>query len=261
MRILISNDDGINNSALWALVRALQPLGEVIVAAPDRNRSGVGTGLTLHDPVRFREIYSRADGVRAYGVEGTPGDAVIMGLRHLAGGPVDAVVTGINPGNNVSHDVLISGTVGAALQGYLNGAAAMAVSVGLIEEADDETVQAIVRSVAAELAKKTTPRPFLANLNFPRLVVGPIRGARKTIAAPRPVEDRVEPGGRGNDQHFWILRRAGVHADYESLPPDSDISALHEGFVSISSLSWQLASDIEEPALDRLVEAACSALA
>ena len=87
-RILVSNDDGINNSALWDLVRAIGDVAEVVVSAPDRNCSGVGTAMTLHNPLRANEVVSRVPGVRAYAVQGMPGDSVILGLRELAGGPV-----------------------------------------------------------------------------------------------------------------------------------------------------------------------------
>ena len=129
MRILVTSDDGIGAQDRWDLVRAVQPLGEVVVAAPDRDRSGVGAGLTLHDPPRIQSHASPVEGVIAHAVDGTPGDAAIMGIHEISPGPVDIVVSGFNEGNNLSVDVLLSGTVGAAFHGVANGINSIAFSV------------------------------------------------------------------------------------------------------------------------------------
>ncbi|MCK4722624.1 MAG: 5'/3'-nucleotidase SurE, partial [Dehalococcoidia bacterium] len=118
MRILATNDDGINADGLWHLVEALSEVGDVVVVAPDRDQSGVGTSVSLHQPVRVRGIRSPVRGVRCYAVEGTPADSVILALGVLLDDQIDLVVSGINEGANLGSDVLISGTVSAALQGY-----------------------------------------------------------------------------------------------------------------------------------------------
>ncbi len=266
MRILVSNDDGIHNSALHALVRALLPLGEVIVSAPDRNRSGVGAALTLHDPVRAKQVSFPVEGVKAFAVEGTPGDAVIMGLRVYAGGKVDAVVTGINPGNNVGVDILVSGTVGCALQAYLNGLPAMAVSTSVIEDADSPLVAEVVRETTAVLPREAKGRPMLVNLNFPDLRTRRVEGVMRTVVAPRVVEDNVEPEKLPGREHFWILRRAAMHS-HPGPEVGTDIRAVRDGYVSITGLTWNLAHldaaggapHGPEPDVDGLVEAATKA--
>ena len=124
MRILLTNDDGVCAPGLWAAADALCEVGEVFVAAPDKEQSGVGASLTLRAPVRVTSIPAegpaqgrlRSDGngrypVAAYSVEGTPGDSCILGLERLVGA-VDLVVSGINAGSNLGWDVMMSGTVG-----------------------------------------------------------------------------------------------------------------------------------------------------
>jgi 5'-nucleotidase len=267
MRILVSNDDGIHHPGLHALVRAVAPLGDVIVSAPDRNRSGVGAGLTLHDPVRSRQIGFPVTGVRAYAVEGTPGDAVIMGLRRHAGGTVDAVVTGMNPGHNVSVDLLVSGTVGSALQAYLNGHCALAVSTAVVEDAASPVVAAVTQAVAAALPGHAAGRPMLVNMNFPRLRDpaatragdAGIRGVRLTVTSPRQVEDHVEPDGQPGRDHYWILRRAAAPA-YPDPPANSDIRAIRDGHISITGLDWDLSPSGPAAGVEALVAVADAAL-
>ncbi|MFW6174608.1 MAG: 5'/3'-nucleotidase SurE [Chloroflexota bacterium] len=247
MRILISNDDGAFSPALWAMVRAVQGLGEVIVSAPDRDRSGVGTGLTLHDPVRVKPIMSPVDGIEAHAIEGTPGDAVILGLRHLADGPVDLVLSGINTGNNIGSDVMISGTVGAGLQGYLNSVNTVAISVGVAQDAESPIVLDAVRRLAGvmlERAQRGEPELFL-NVNFPRLDDGPLHGAILTGIAPRLVADAVEASHRSGRTFYWIQRRAAVRASNAELKKDTDVWAMHHSWVSVTPLTYELASNAE----------------
>ena len=262
MKILISNDDGVQNPAIWSLVRTLKPLGEIVVVAPDRNRSGVGTGLTLNEPIRVSKWPSEVDGVDAWAVEGgTPGDSVISGLRHVTNGDVDAVVTGYNPGNNVSIDLLVSGTVGGALQGYLNGYRTMATSVALAEHAEDPVVQEVTRAAVRAMLEKAKA-PSLYNLNFPRrLSREPLKGVRKTVSSPRLVMDHLEPttDEQGRDA-FWVVRRAGMFTEAPDLPEDCDIRALRDGYVSLASLRWNLTPNEDDSDIDGIVAAAAKAL-
>ena len=132
MKILLTNDDGIGAPGLWAAAEALRQVGELFVVAPHQEQSGVGASLTLHSSLNV-STYSAEDvalklggdgkdghPLIAYSVEGTPGDSCILGLENLVGA-VDLVVSGINSGSNLGWDVLVSGTVGAAIQGYVRG--------------------------------------------------------------------------------------------------------------------------------------------
>jgi 5'-nucleotidase len=262
MAILISNDDGIQNPAIWALIETLRPLGEIVVVAPDRNRSGVGTALTLNEPIRISRWPSDAPGVEAWVVEGgTPGDSVIAGLVQVAPGRIDAVVTGFNPGNNVSADVMVSGTVGAALQAYLNGFRAMATSVALAEDANDECVRDMTRAAVGAMLNGIEGAA-LFNLNFPRLAdYGTVRGVRRTTTAPRLVSDHLEPttDEQGRDA-FWVSRRAAVHVESQDLPEDCDIRALREGYASLTSLGWSLRANGTDAQADKIVSAAAGVL-
>jgi 5'-nucleotidase len=130
MRILLSNDDGVYAEGLWIIARHLSQIAEVIIVAPDREQSAVGTAVTLRKPLRVQKISPLTPGVETYGVEGTPSDSVIVALGKVVTGKVDLVISGINQGSNLGEDVLISGTVGAALAAYQRGFNALAVSCG-----------------------------------------------------------------------------------------------------------------------------------
>ncbi|MDA0232169.1 MAG: 5'/3'-nucleotidase SurE [Chloroflexi bacterium] len=257
-RILVSNDDGINHPALWELVRAISGLGEVIVSAPDRNCSGVGTAMTLHNPVRASEVQPLVEGVRAFAVQGMPGDAVVVGLRELAGGPVDAVITGINPGNNVTTNVLVSGTLGAAYAGHLNGVPAMAVSVGHRVDPAEPVLRRAIRAATETLLEHTGPA--LVNLNFPWADDWPLKGARITYPAPRILEDKTRPDVSGEDRFYWIYRELVEGVDFASLPEDCDVAALRAGFVSLNSMAWPADEKRDAPLLGRIAAAIDSAI-
>jgi 5'-nucleotidase len=252
-RILVSNDDGINHPALWELVRAVQPLGEVIVSAPDRNCSGVGTAMTLHNPVRANQVPAQVPGVRAYAVQGMPGDSVVVGLRELAMGPVDAVITGINPGNNVTTNVLVSGTLGAAYAGHLNGARAMAVSIGNGVDPSDRVLQKAITAAVEQLLAHD--EPSLINLNFPWIQDWPLKGARITVPAPRILEDKTRSDQDGADKFYWIHRELADGVDFDSLPSDCDVVALRQGFVSISSMAWPTDPERDAPLMNAIIKA------
>ena len=118
MKILITNDDGIYARGLWCLAEALRQVGDVTVCAPDREQSGVGTAVSLHTPVRVNSVVPQVADIPTYAVEGTPSDSVVLALESLMPGGVDLLFSGINEGANLGNDALISGTIGAALQGY-----------------------------------------------------------------------------------------------------------------------------------------------
>ena len=176
MRVLVTNDDGISAPGLWTLVNELRNIAQVVVVAPDREQSAIGTAVTLRQPLRILRAKPIVPEVETYSVEGTPADSVILALGKLVTDKVDLVVSGINQGPNLGDDVLISGTVGAALQGYLRGLPALAIST----EAVDSPYLNTAANLAALLASKInsdvlSPRVFL-NVNLPNLPLAEIRG-------------------------------------------------------------------------------------
>ncbi|MDP6495803.1 MAG: 5'/3'-nucleotidase SurE, partial [Dehalococcoidia bacterium] len=180
MKILAINDDGIYSPGLWAAVEALKDFANVTVVAPDREQSGVGTAITLSQLIRATEVVPLVSGVHAYAVEGTPSDSAIVALESLIEEPVDLVVSGINKGSNMGNDVFISGTMGAALQGFFRDIPALAVSVAALRDVQFGPAAQVVRLLAQAVAEGKLAPPLLLNVNLPNLPLEKIRGVSLT---------------------------------------------------------------------------------
>jgi 5'-nucleotidase len=232
LKILVSNDDGVYADGLWALAKELQEIAEVTVVAPDRDQSGAGTSVTLRQPLRMFEIKSPLDGVAAYSVEGTPADSVILALKLTLKDGVDLIVSGINEGPNLGDDVYISGTVGAALQGFFYGIPAVALSIGAFGSLHFDTGARLAKLIAKEMVDKGSSRRLLLNVNLPNLPQDRLEGIEITNLGKREYADRIEPGHDGKRQYHWIMRGK---PDWQ-VTSGTDIWALEQNKISITPL-------------------------
>ena len=256
MRILATNDDGTNAPGLWAMVRALSELGEVCVAAPDRDKSGVGTARTLLDVLRADEAESPVPGVRAYSVSGTPADCVILGAETLFGGRFDLVASGINAGANLGMDVLDSGTVGGALRGYFRKIPSIAASVTDVANVRYEAAARATLNLAraiSESGEQAARRPALYNVNVPNAAPDKIKGVKMTFLGPKAWLENVSRGRDGRRTHYWIHHNKPTS---ETPPVGSDLWATRGGWVSVTPLepSRALAASDGGGAIDGLAE-------
>jgi 5'-nucleotidase len=206
LKILVSNDDGIYSNGLWALVEELEKIAKVSVVAPDRDQSGSGTSITLRHPLRMTDIKSPVSGVPAYSVEGSPADSVILALRLILKDGVDLVVSGINEGPNLGDDVYVSGTVGAALQGFFYGIPALAFSIAAFGDLHFDVAASLARIMVDELMAKGIPGRMLLNVNLPNLPRDKVDGIEVTRLGERTYVDRIEPGHDGKKHYHWIMR-------------------------------------------------------
>jgi len=236
MKILISNDDGVNAAGLWALATHLSTVAEVAVVAPDREQSATGTALTLRQPLRVRKAASPLNGIQCFAAEGMPGDAVILGLDRLVSDRVDAVFSGINNGPNLGDDVLISGTVGAALQGYLRNIPSVAISSVGIDPADLEVHARLSAIIAADIGLGKMKGDIFLNVNVPDLPLEKIKGVRLTTLAHKTHIDTVQEGHDGRREFYWLVRR---QLDFQAAA-DTDIKAIDEDSISITELHANL---------------------
>lgn len=248
MKILISNDDGVNSAGLWALATHLSDVAAVAVVAPDREQSATGTALTLRQPLRVCKAASPLNGVECFAAEGTPGDAVILGLGRLVGDSVNLVVSGINNGPNLGDDVLISGTVGAALQGYLRNIPAIAISSVGIDSGNLEVPARLAAIIAADVAAGKLKGDLFLNINVPDLPLEGIKGVRLTSLAHKTHIDSVQEGHDGRREFYWLVRR---QLDFEAAA-DTDIKAIEQGCVSVTELQANLFRGAPIPGLDAL---------
>src|SRR4051794_22154140 len=178
--ILITNDDGIHSPGLEALAAALSNVGQVTVVAPDRERSAASHGITLSEPVTYHQI-----GERRFAVQGTPADCVIIALMQVMPRPPSLVVSGVNRGLNLGHDILFSGTVAAATEAVLQGIPAIAVSAHFNYKSAAE----VAAQLAARVLTEGLPPDVLLNVNHPRIWNGECRLTRQGRRSPEPKTD------------------------------------------------------------------------
>lgn len=241
MNILLTNDDGIQAAGIWRLAEALRPLGRITVVAPDRNQSGVGTAKSLNSAVPTRAYQSPIEGVRAVSVGGTPADCVILATESLFKEPFDLLVSGINEGANLGMDIMSSGTVGGALQGYYRNIPSIAVSVTSLspdQSGFDSAANAAKALAQAILVQgKSIHTPLLLNVNLPNISPNLLKGIELTRLGPRAYMENVE--AEGQDDHYWIRhnRPVGEHAE-----AGTDIWAIRNDNVSITPLNGLLAT-------------------
>lgn len=233
MRILLTNDDGIHSPGLWSAAQALKDVGEVCVVAPDRDQSGIGTAMTLLSVVRVHEFPSAVDGVDALSVQGTPADCVILATDSLFDQPFDLVVSGINQGANLGLDVVSSGTVAAAVHGYLRGISSIAVSVASLTDVRFEAASHTATVLAEAVSNGPLQTPVLLNVNVPNLPSHEIEGVEIAPLGPRAYLAGVERVDVGRRTHYWIRHNRPAH---DEVPEGTDVWAVQNNRIAITPL-------------------------
>jgi len=238
--ILVTNDDGVLAPGLFALVKEMRQLGKVYVLAPDRNWSGGGHVKTLDRALRVREV-RLIDDTPAYASDGAPSDCVALGTLGYFKERIDLVVSGINVGANLGHDVTYSGTVTAAMEAGIAGVPGIAVSLEIPEkhigEVEFGPAARTTRTIIQRVIENGLPPEILLNVNIPFLRDEEIRGFRLTRQGLRVyhsrLDERIDP--RGNP-YYWI----GGDAPTGVPEPGTDIGALADGFISVTPLQLDL---------------------
>jgi 5'-nucleotidase len=239
VKILVSNDDGYFAPGITLLAEALARLGEVTVVAPERDRSGASNSLTLDRPLVVRRA---ANGY--YSVNGTPTDCVHIAVTGLLDFTPDVIVSGVNLGANMGDDTIYSGTVAAAVEGYLLGIPSLAIS--LTSKAGEHFESAI--GVALELVERLSRTPFgeavLLNVNVPDLAPERLRGIEVTRLGKRhkaePVIKLTTPRG---ETAYWI----GLAGGAADAGPGTDFHAVHSERVSVTPLRMDLTHSSQLP--------------
>lgn len=240
MHILVTNDDGVQAPGLLALAQELRKLGKVTVFAPDRNWSASGHVKTMDRPLRVREVLL-ADGTPALATDGAPSDSVALALLGVVKEKIDLVVSGINPHENIGHDVTYSGTVTAAMEAVIGGVRGIAVSLNSPEEfqgvLDYGTAAAVARQVVQKVMTEGLPEGVFLNVNVPYLKEDELKGFMITRQGLRLYRDeldaRKDPRGK---PYYWI----GGQFPIGVLEEGTDYGAIKAGFVSITPLQLDL---------------------
>ena len=249
MRILATNDDGVYAEGLWASVAQLREVGEVTVVAPDREQSGVGTAITLNEPLRAMEIKPIVEGVKTYAVEGTPADCTILALETLLDEKVDLVVSGINRGANLGNDMLISGTMGAAFQGFFRDIPAFALSVAALKDVHYQTAALVGKMLAQAVERRDLESPLLLNVNVPNQPMDKIKGISLTKIGRRTYMDVVKEDDDGRRKYYWITRDKPGWVMEKGL----DIWAIRRKRVSITPIHSDLINSVKNKAVNKAI--------
>lgn len=242
MRILLTNDDGINAPGLYILEKiAARFSDDIWVCAPHEEQSGTGHSLTLTRPVRLRQHAEKR-----FSVTGTPTDAVTMGLRKVLPGPPDLILSGVNRGANLGDDITYSGTVSAAIEGALAGIRSIAFSQVYTKEGMGDAVPFDAAEVWGEkVLRPLLDTPFtertLVNVNFPPLPADAVQGIRVVRQgfhdySRGSVVEGTDPRGF---RYYWF----GLHGIEHTPGHATDLEAIADGFVAVTPLQLDLTHD------------------
>jgi len=248
MRILLSNDDGYFAPGLAILAEALSTLAEVVVVAPERDRSGASNSLTLDRPLMVRKSH-----LGFYSVNGTPTDCVHLGVTGMLDPQPDMVVSGINHGANMGDDTIYSGTVAGATEGFLLGIPSIAVSLASKSEGNYPAAARVAADLVRRFQRQALPRAVLLNVNVPDVPYGDLRGVKVTRLGRRhKAESVIRSTNPRGETVFWI----GAAGDAEDAGEGTDFHAVSERFVSVTPLQVDLTHFAHLDALRVWLEAA-----
>lgn len=232
MRILISNDDGYFAPGLACLAEHLAKIADIVVVAPERDRSGASNSLTLDRPLKLRRA---ANGF--YYVNGTPTDCVHLAVTGMLDQQPDMVVSGINAGANMGDDTIYSGTVAAATEGYLLGIPALAVSLVSKEFAHYETAARVAVQLVQRFATQSHSKPWLLNVNVPDVPHEQLQGMAVTRLGKR---HKAEPVVKTNTPNGEVVYWIGAAGQAQDAGEGTDFYALAQQQVSLTPLQIDL---------------------
>lgn len=232
MRILLSNDDGYFSPGIAALAEALKDLAEIVVVAPERNRSGASNSLTLDRPLSLKKA---ANGF--YFVDGTPTDCVHLAVTGILDPLPDMIVSGINHGANMGDDTIYSGTVAAATEGFLLGIPSIAISLTSFEGKHFDAAGRVARDLVERYLRSPISQPVLLNVNVPDLPYDQLGGIEVTRLGKRhKAEPVVKMQSPRRETVYWI----GAAGAAQDAGPGTDFNAVERGMVSVTPLQIDL---------------------
>ncbi|GAM55177.1 5-nucleotidase surE [Vibrio ishigakensis] len=245
MKILISNDDGVHAEGIQTLANALKDIAEIVVVAPDRNRSGASNSLTLESPLRVNEIKPNV-----FSVQGTPTDCVHFALNELMKDDYpDLVLSGINHGANLGDDVLYSGTVAAAMEGHFLGVQAIAIS--LVGKTHFDTAARIARELVLQHRSNPIPTNRLINVNVPDVPFEELGTTEVTrLGARHHAENMIKQLDPRGQQIYWL----GPPGKEQDAGHGTDFYAIEQGQVSVTPLQVDLTAHESLPSMKAWLE-------
>ena len=236
MKILVTNDDGIYSSGIFALWDVAKEFGEVNVIAPINEKSAVGHGITISKPLYVKEI-EREDGFKGFAVSGTPADCVKLGMKSLLPFNPDLILSGINIGSNLGNNIIYSGTVAAAIEGATLDIPSIAISIDSFKPRNFSTSKIVVRKIINFIENNAMPSGTILNVNIPDCEPNDLKGYKITVQGNQYFNDnfdkRIDPRGR---DYYWMTGEI-IDNDKEFR---YDGFAVSNGFASITPIHFMM---------------------
>lgn len=234
MKILLTNDDGIFAEGIITLAKILLELGEVYVVAPNRQRSAVAHGITVHEPIIVREVDFPVPVSKAFSISGKPADCVRVGIVDLMGDKPDLVVSGMNAGPNFGQDIMYSGTVSGAIEGMFYGIPSIAVS---LDGTVSEIANANLKGILEDFINKNHDPKIIWNVNIPGISLKEYKGityAPLSTHSQYPYLFHKYQSGEKEWYYFPISEAVGA------LEENTDVDLVRKGYITITPLSINL---------------------
>lgn len=242
---MVTNDDGINSEGLITLADTLKSIADVWVVAPEREMSAVSHSLTLHRPLRVKEVSKNC-----YCVDGTPTDCVHLGVHCILSSRPNLVISGVNKGGNLGCDIAYSGTVSAAMEGTVLGIPSFAISLVAKEDFEFQTAASFALRLATYILKNGLPKGTLLNVNIPNAKKEEIRQYRITRQGKRihgsSIVEKTDPRG---EKYYWF---ADNNLGFEEMR-DSDSQAIEQNCISITPLLLDMTDHASIEDIDKWV--------
>jgi 5'-nucleotidase len=252
MKILLTNDDGVYAPGIWAIANALSENHEIAIVAPNKNCSGAGCSISLFSPVTINCLNDLPNfniEFPCYATSGTPADSAILGLEAIVG-KVDLVISGINNGSNFGDDVVFSGTIGAALQGYVRKIPSIALSIASLTPDNFDIGAKVATLIAQAFESKIYENLSLLNINTPNKKLSEVKGITLTTLADRVYADSVKVEDFRTQRFHWVTR---TRPDWEEAE-NTDVWAVRNDLIAITPMTSNLSMEKNPENLSSLLD-------
>ena len=250
MKILITNDDGIFSSGIYALWEVAKEFGSVYVVAPNSQKSATGHSITISKPL-FVDNIKRRNGFEGTSVTGSPADCVKFGIKKILSNNPDLILSGINLGSNLGCNIIYSGTVAAALEGAMQNIPSIAFSIDSFNPKSFDTAKSIIRQIINLAIENRITKKFIWNVNVPNCEIDQLKGIKVASQGNQYFNDdfdtRVDPKG---NEYYWMV---GNMVDEDSTF-DSDSYVVKNDYASLSPLGFNLSNSKEIEEMKKILD-------
>ena len=250
MKILITNDDGIFSSGIYALWEVAKEFGSVYVVAPNSQKSATGHSITISKPL-FVDKIKRRNGFEGTSVTGSPADCVKFGIKKILNNYPDLIFSGINLGSNLGNNIIYSGTVAAAIEGAMQNIPSIAFSIDSFNPKSFDTSKSIIRQIINLAIENKITKKFIWNVNIPNCEINKLKGIKVASQGNQYFNDdfdtKVDPKG---NEYYWMV---GNMVDEDSTF-DSDSYVVKNDYASLSPLGFNLSSSKEIEEMKKILD-------